>query len=72
MTRVVDDMLNRLAPDLDHFQSASDAEKARGVVAGGTSAARQRDIRDMALEQGASDREALVQVVTSLIDAFDS
>lgn len=72
MTRVVDDMLNRLAPDLDHFQSASDAEKARGVVTCGTSAARQRGVRDMALEQGASDREALVQVVTSLIDAFDN
>ena len=72
MAQIVEDMLTRIAPDLAFFDSPRDAERARGIVSGGTSAARQRILRETALAEGASDHDALVRVVTSLIDAFES
>ena len=70
MARVVGDMLDRIAADTDALGSTAQAARARGIVAQGTSAARQRAVRQAALDDGASDRDALVAVVQALIADF--
>ncbi|MBU2358007.1 MAG: carboxylate-amine ligase [Alphaproteobacteria bacterium] len=70
MEKLVDDMLTRIAPDLAALSSADDAQRARAVVTGGTSAARQRQLFATARARGASERDAFSAVVTSLIEAF--
>ena len=70
MARIVDDLLTQISPDTDVLGGTSWAARARDIVAQGSSAAGQRQIRQAALDDGASDREALVAVVRALIADF--
>ena len=70
MARIVDDLLTQILPDTDVLGGTSWAARARNIVAQGSSAAGQRQIRQAALDDGASDREALGAVVRALIADF--
>ena len=70
MARIVDDLLTQILPDTDVLGGTSWAARARDIVAQGSSAAGQRQIRQAALDDGASDREALGAVVRALIADF--
>ena len=71
MAQVVDDMLDRIAPDAEALGAAAAAGRAREIVLEGGSAARQREVYRAARDGGASDRAALQAVVQALIAAFD-
>ena len=70
MARIVDEMLDLIAPDIDALGGTLQARRARDIVRDGSSAARQRALWQKAREDGASDRDALAHVVQALIAEF--
>ena len=70
MTRIVEDMLDLIAPDTDALGGTAQALRARDIVRDGSSAARQRALWQKARDGGASDRDALAHVVRALIAEF--
>ena len=70
MTRIVEDMLNLIAPDTDALGGTAQALRARDIVRDGSSAARQRALWQKARDGGASDRDALAHVIRALIAEF--
>ncbi|MFQ1699848.1 carboxylate-amine ligase [Loktanella agnita] len=70
--QVVDDILELIAEDAQALDCVAEVEAVRMILQDGTSADRQRQVRDKALADGASDHEALQAVVESLIAEFQS
>lgn len=64
---LLDEILNFIRPDAEHFGCEKEVEHARTILAGGTSADRQLAAYHTALADGAAEPEALEKVVDSLI-----
>lgn len=64
---LVDELLDLIQPDAEALDCTSEVERARQIVANGTSADRQRKIHQKALADGKSESEAMCDVVDSLI-----
>ncbi|MFZ3580943.1 carboxylate-amine ligase [Loktanella sp. DJP18] len=69
---IVDDMLKSMAADTAALDSSRTAARARDIVAQGSSAIRQRSVRQTEVARGASEIEALRSVVQSLIAEFST
>ncbi|MBZ8134187.1 carboxylate-amine ligase [Afifella sp. IM 167] len=61
------EIIDLVAEDADHFGCASEVERIRGIASGGTSADKQLAVYEDAIEAGASEPEALREVVDHLI-----
>ena len=70
MAALVEDILGIVAEDADHFGSAAEVGRIRDLAADGSSADRQRAVRQAALEAGASEGEAMRAVVDHLAAQF--
>jgi len=64
---LLEEILLLIAEDAEHFDCVAEVERARDIVARGTSAHRQLDCYRRAREAGADDRAALQSVVDLLI-----
>lgn len=67
---LIAEMLSLIAEDTAALGSVSEAARARDMTAAGTSADRQRRIRQATLDAGGSDRDAMCAVVRAMIEAF--
>jgi carboxylate-amine ligase len=65
---LLDDILELIAEDAQHFGCVAEVEHARTILDRGTSAHRQLQTYHSALDDGASKHEALVAVVDLLIE----
>ena len=65
---LVEEILELIRPDAEFFGCVAEIEHARVIVQRGTSARRQRDVFDAAIERGISPRDALVAVADHLIE----
>lgn len=66
-SELLEEMLELVAEDADHFGCSSEVEHARTIVQRGTSAHRQLAVYESAVTAGASPEESLVAVVDALI-----
>jgi carboxylate-amine ligase len=64
---LVDEIVELIRPDADELGCITEVERARTIVREGTSSRRQLTSFTQAIEQGASDEEALQAVVDELI-----
>jgi carboxylate-amine ligase len=67
-SELLEEMLNLVRDDAEHFGCVAEVEHARQVLARGTSAHRQVSTYQEALSKGASQEEALKAVVDMLIE----
>ena len=67
MTELADELVELVGDAALELGSLADVERVREITANGTSADRQRAVRDAAVAEGATDREALCAVVDHLI-----
>ncbi|MFO1056029.1 MAG: carboxylate-amine ligase [Dongiaceae bacterium] len=67
--QLLDEMLALIAEDAEHLGCTAEVERARSILATGTSADRQRAVHQAALADGATPEEALRAVVDWLIAA---
>ena len=67
-TELVEEMIDMLRPDAEELGCWPEVERARTIVAEGTSAERQIARYQQAIEDGASNEEALKDVVDQLIE----
>lgn len=65
---LLEELIDMLRPDAEHFGCVAELEAAREVLARGTSAHRQVAVYRQALDDGADEAEALRRVVMWLID----
>jgi carboxylate-amine ligase len=65
---LVEELIELVRPDAEAFGCVQEVEHARELVAGGTSADRQLRAYRAAIDDGASEREALAAVVDHLIE----
>ena len=70
MGDLVDELIGLLAEDADALGCTAELERLREIVAGGTSAERQRGIFAGAATAGRSDAEAMRDVVAHLVEEF--
>ncbi|MGR3460412.1 MAG: carboxylate-amine ligase [Roseovarius sp.] len=70
MEELAAEMLELVAEDAEFFSSLPEVTRLRDMVAGGTSAERQRAVARAAREGGADEREALRAVVRHLIEEY--
>lgn len=68
--QAVDEILDLIAEDAVALDCEKEVAAARQIVKTGTSADHQRNVRDAALDSGATGPEAMAAVVTSLITDF--
>ncbi|WP_245615605.1 carboxylate-amine ligase [Afifella pfennigii] len=61
------EIIDLVAEDADHFGCAAEVERIRGIASGGTSADKQLAVYENAIEAGASEAEALREVVDHLL-----
>ncbi|KEO55081.1 carboxylate-amine ligase [Thalassospira permensis] len=64
---LLEEIIELIRPDAEHFGCVAEVEHARTIIARGTSARRQREIYTDAVENGASPRDALLAVADNLI-----
>jgi carboxylate-amine ligase len=64
---LLEEIIELIRPDAEHFGCVAEVEHARTIIARGTSARRQREIYTDAVEKGASPRDALLAVADHLI-----
>lgn len=67
---LVDELIEMLEEDAIHLNCLPDLERLRDIVAGGTSAERQREVLAQAKADGADEHSAMRAVVQHLIDEF--
>lgn len=65
---LVEEILELIRPDAEFFGCVAEVEHAREIIHRGTSARRQREIYNAAIEQGASPNDALLAVADRLIE----
>jgi carboxylate-amine ligase len=65
---LVEEMIDMLRPDAEELGCWPEVERARTIVSEGTSAERQIATYQQAIEDGASNEEALKHVVDQLIE----
>ena len=65
---LVDEIIELVREDADELGCVEDVERAREITRRGTSADRQRNVFNSAIEEGAAEKEALQAVVDHLID----
>jgi len=68
--KLVEELIDLIGDDADALGCRAEVEGLRGIVAGGTSAMRQRRVLDAALAQGKSQGEALRDVVRALTQDY--
>lgn len=64
---LLEEIIELIRPDAEHFGCVAEVEHARTIIARGTSARRQREIYTDAVEKGASPRDALLAVADHLM-----
>ncbi|MET4735105.1 carboxylate-amine ligase [Thalassospira sp. MBR-102] len=64
---LLEEIIELIRPDAEHFGCVAEVEHARTIIARGTSARRQREIYTDAVKKGASPRDALLAVADHLI-----
>ncbi|MDP2700204.1 carboxylate-amine ligase [Thalassospira sp.] len=64
---LLEEILDLIRPDAEHFGCVAEIEHARTIIARGTSARRQRETYNHAIEAGMSPRDALLSVADQLI-----
>ena len=64
---LLEEILDLIRPDAEHFGCVAEVEHARKILERGTSADRQRNIYNAAIDRGISPRDALVEVADYLI-----
>jgi len=67
---LIDELIELVREDAEALDCVAEIEAARQILANGTSADQQRAVRDAALLAGASEKDALVQVVRHLTEEF--
>ena len=67
MPDLVDEIIELVREDAEHFGCVDEIEHARTIIARGTSAHRQVETYRAALAAGADERAALVRVVDMLV-----
>ena len=70
MEELAAEMIELVAEDAEFFSSLPEVTRLRDMVAGGTSAERQRAVARAAREGGADEKEALRAVVRHLIEEY--
>ncbi|MEE3043774.1 MAG: carboxylate-amine ligase [Pseudomonadota bacterium] len=65
---LVEEILELIRPDAEYFGCVAEVEHAREIIHRGTSARRQREIYNAAIERGASVNDALLAVADCLIE----
>jgi carboxylate-amine ligase len=68
---LLEEILELIRPDAEFFGCVDEVEHARTIIKRGTSARRQREIYDAAIELGASSKDALIAVADVLIERTD-
>ncbi len=68
--QVIEEILELIAEDAEALDCVAEVEAARQIVNDGTSADRQRHVRDTALARGATPHEAMQAVVSALVAEF--
>ncbi len=69
---LLDELITLVAEDAEALGCLREIEHARSIVTRGTSAMRQRAVRDAAVALGDSEEEALRKVVLHLIEEFEA
>ena len=65
---LVEEILELIRPDAEYFGCVAEVEHAREIIHRGTSARRQREIYNAAIERGTSVNDALLAVADCLIE----